>query len=92
MSDTIMNSLLEAITNKEKRDEVLENQKNKVGSKTMKESEFQLKDDIDAPAVAFANTLLEEAVSMGASDIHIEPQDNTVRDRKSTRLNSSHQV
>ena len=81
ISNTIMNSLLEAITNKEKRDEVLENQKNKVGSKTMKESEFQLKDDIDAPAVAFANTLLEEAVSMGASDIHIEPQDTTVRVR-----------
>ena len=81
ISDTIMNSLLEAISNKEKRDEVLESQKNKVGSKTMKEGEFQLKDDIDAPAVAFANTLLEEAVSMGASDIHIEPQDNTVRVR-----------
>ena len=81
VSDSIMNSLLEAITNKEKRDEILENQKDKVGAKTMKEGEFQLKDDIDAPAVAFANTLLEEAVSMGASDIHIEPQENIIRVR-----------
>ena len=81
ISDTVMDSLLEAIANKEKRDEITEVQKNRVGPKSMKEGTITLEDDIDAPAVAFANTLLEEAVSVGASDIHIEPQDDTIRVR-----------
>ena len=81
ISDTVMNSLLEAISNKEKRDEMNEIQKTKTGPKTMKEGAITLEDDIDAPAVAFANTLLEEAVAVGASDIHIEPLDESVRVR-----------
>lgn len=40
-----------------------------------------LEDYLDAPAVALANTLLEEAVQMGASDIHIEPLEKEVRVR-----------
>ena len=81
VSESVMNSLLEAISAKEKRDEMIESQKNKQGPKTMKEGVVTLDDDVDAPAVAFANTLLEEAVSVGASDIHIEPQDDTIRVR-----------
>ena len=81
ISDSVMNSLLEAISNREKREEMIEIQKNRQGPKSLKEGIITLEDDIDAPAVAFANTLLEEAVSVGASDIHIEPQDDTVRVR-----------
>ena len=81
VTDTVMNSLLEAISAKEKRDEMNEAQKTRTGPKTMKEGAVSLEDDVDAPAVAFSNTLLEEAVSVGASDIHIEPQDETVRVR-----------
>jgi len=36
---------------------------------------------ISAPAVSLANTLLQEAVEMGASDIHIEPMEDRVRVR-----------
>ena len=81
ITDSAMNSLLEAISNKEKRDEITEVQKNRNLPKSFKEGTISLEDDIDAPAVAFANTLLEEAVSVGASDIHIEPMDDTVRVR-----------
>ena len=81
ITDSSMNSLLEAISNKEKRDEMIEVQKNRNMPKSFKEGVVSLEEDIDAPAVAFANTLLEEAVSVGASDIHIEPQEDTVRVR-----------
>lgn len=78
VNDTIMDSLILAITNKEKREEM----KNKEGVKPgLREGELELIDDEDAPAVALANQLLEEAVSVGASDIHIEPQEENVRVR-----------
>ena len=82
VTESVMNNLLEAIAAKEKRDEMNEAQKNKKEDKKgTKESAVTLEDNVDAPAVAFSNSLLEEAVSMGASDIHIEPQDETVRVR-----------
>ena len=78
VNDAIMDSLILAITNKEKREEM----KNKEGDKGgIREGELELVDDADAPAVALANQILEEAVSVGASDIHIEPQEGSVRVR-----------
>ena len=78
VNDTIMDSLILAITNKEKREEMMNKEGDKPG---IREGELELIDDEDAPAVALANQLLEEAVSVGASDIHIEPQEEAVRVR-----------
>ena len=78
VNDTIMDSLILAITNKEKREEMMNKES---GKAPIREGELELVDDADAPAIALANQILEEAVSVGASDIHIEPQDEQVRVR-----------
>lgn len=78
VNDIIMDSLILAITNKEKREEMLQKDFEKGG---IRENELSLVDDVDAPAVALSKQLLEEAVSVGASDIHIEPQEENVRVR-----------
>jgi len=40
-----------------------------------------IKDVSDAPAVRLVNVLLDQAVSMGASDIHVEPEEASLRIR-----------
>ena len=80
ISEADMDALLIAITNKEKRDEM--NAKEAKENSKQNQTEVKEQDNlVDAPAVALANTLLEEAVAVGASDIHIEPMETTVRVR-----------
>ena len=74
--------ILSAIQNKDRRIRAIEElqiSENKVIKKTGEE--FTLDDYLDAPAVQLADSLLQEAVSQGASDIHIEPGDKEVRVR-----------
>lgn len=82
ITETVMDSLLVAITNKEKRDEMLAaGEAKEDGAVVEDEDEKNRNNGVDAPTVALANTLLEEAVAVGASDIHIEPMEDTVRVR-----------
>jgi len=82
ITDKAMDNILLSISNKEKRDSATKEGTEKRSEIKLKEpSELDAPDVVDAPAVALANTLLEEAVAQGASDIHIEPQENNVRVR-----------
>lgn len=77
VTDDVMNGLIQAVINKEKRENALEE-----GKSTVPDIDEIANDDVvDAPAVALSNTLLEEAVALGASDIHIEPQEDKIRVR-----------
>ena len=74
--------ILNAIQNKDKRIKAIEElqiSENKVIKKTGEE--YTLDDYLDAPAVQLADSLLQEAVTQSASDIHIEPMENDVRVR-----------
>lgn len=74
--------ILNAIQNKDRRIKAIEElqiSENKVIKKTGEE--YTLDDYLDAPAVQLADSLLQEAVSAGASDIHIEPMEADVRVR-----------
>lgn len=74
--------ILNAIQNKDKRIRAIEElqiSENKVIKKTGEE--YTLDDYLDAPAVQLADSLLQEAVTQSASDIHIEPMENDVRVR-----------
>ena len=76
--DTILNT----ISNKDRRIKAIEElqiSENKVIKKTGEE--YTLDDYLDAPAVQLADSLLQEAVVQGASDIHIEPMESNVRVR-----------
>ncbi|TLS76001.1 MSHA biogenesis protein MshE, partial [Photobacterium damselae subsp. damselae] len=39
-------------------------------------------DEVDAPVVRLLKSLFEDAVQVGASDIHIEPDENVLRIRQ----------
>ena len=75
----VMDDLLKQISYADRRDRAI----NDLGKED--EADTSGNEDItkylSAPAVALANTLLEEAVALGASDIHIEPMENEVRVR-----------
>src|SRR5207248_10206063 len=45
-----------------------------------------------SPIIRLVDTTIFTALQRRASDIHIETQDDSVGDRKSTRLNSSHRT
>ena len=77
-----LDTILSAIQNKDRRIKAIEElqlSENKVIKKTGEE--FTLDDYLDAPAVQLADSLLQEAVNQGASDIHVEPMEKNVRVR-----------
>lgn len=76
-----MNALLTTLSNKARRQHAIEEDATSEEAEDKDESPDTLEAYIDAPAVALANTLLEEAVDASASDIHIEPLEKSVRVR-----------
>lgn len=78
-TQSAMDLLISNITNKSKRQEALTELQKEFGP--AKEESLGSDELIDAPAVRLADSILNEAVSEGASDIHIEPENKRVRVR-----------
>lgn len=79
VSKESLDSLLQQVTFVDRRNRAID-ELNKEDT-SLANSDDDINKYISAPAVALANTLLEEAVSLGASDIHIEPMLEEVRVR-----------
>lgn len=71
-----MDRLIEYVTTKLQQDEVI----NDYSSKESDITEVNNEDDIniDAPVIKLCDSILKEAITRGASDIHIEPYENKV--------------
>ena len=69
-----MDKLLEYVTNKIQQKEVLSDYSSTDSDIT--EADPQGEVSIDAPVIKLCDSILKEAVSRGASDIHIEPYEN----------------
>lgn len=78
----VMENILNNIANKDRRMKAIE-EVAKEDEKSSKNSStnYSLDEYLDAPAVQFADSLLQEAVTQFASDIHIEPNEKDVRVR-----------
>lgn len=78
-----MEVILANIANKDRRIKAIEEvaKEDEKISKTNTNNNYSLDEYLDAPAVQFADSLLQEAVTQGASDIHIEPNEKEVRVR-----------
>jgi type IV pilus assembly protein PilB len=74
-----MDNLINNITNKSRRQQAISELAKEVG--TTKSEKYTLNELIDAPAVQLADSILQEAVAQGASDIHVEPEAKRVRVR-----------
>lgn len=74
-----MDLLIANIANKSKRQQALSELQQEFGKD--KETQITSAELIDAPAVRLADSILNEAVTEGASDIHIEPEYKRVRVR-----------
>lgn len=76
---SVMDNLLSNINNKSRRQQAISELAKEVSS--TKDNKYALNDLVDAPAVQLADSILQEAVGVNASDIHIEPQAKRVRVR-----------
>ncbi|OQY18104.1 MAG: MSHA biogenesis protein MshE [Desulfobacteraceae bacterium 4572_35.1] len=79
--------LLRALDNVYRRTDEIENIAEELGEE-LSQTDFNLSDLLpdsqleDAPVVRLLQTLFEDAVQVGASDIHIEPDENVLRIRQ----------
>ena len=74
-----MDNIINNISNKTRRQQAISELAKEVGGP--KTNAYSLNELVDAPAVQLADSILQEAVSQGASDIHIEPEEKRVRVR-----------
>lgn len=72
-----MENILEYVNNKVEQKNVLDDYKSNTKDITENSNEV----GIDAPVIKLCDAILKEAVSRGASDIHIEPFDETIKIR-----------
>lgn len=75
-----MDNILSNIVTKSKRQQAITDLENE--NKTSENvTDYALINMVDAPAVALADSILQEAIVQNASDIHIEPGEKSVRVR-----------
>ena len=78
LKDSILDNI-EKYYGKSKAQEAAQNYKKNFASRRIREEEIV--DEASAPIIKFLNTIIENAVLYNASDIHIEPEGEEIRDR-----------
>ena len=84
ISIALRDSLLENIEKyygKSKAEEAAQNYRRSYGVKTVSGIEDEFEDESASPIIKFINTIIENAIINGASDIHLEPEERELRVR-----------
>lgn len=76
-----MDALISAISSQSRRKNAIKELEAENSLVATNAGKYKIDDLIDAPAVALVDSLLQEAVSQGASDIHMEPRDGNIKVR-----------